>query len=1253
MNTNSLNSNSLNALAPLLYTPVTSNFTGQCSVSGYKWLTSTLFDTQQRFTVRPYVQCGIIDETNLFNSQITNNGQQMGLATWAGDACIAPDGSILAIGKNTNGDLAFAVITDGTQLSQWNNVIDTGGTIIAANGDWMDHNPNFASTEFHTNASIAVSDWINGTYVIDVFFWVQTGGYFQISGKRSTDGGSTWNTFVGTIFSPSIPDNTRLPFCLAAGKPVYIPSTGDVSSTMFYSNEISPPSPTSFSPSLIFMAYSALGTYTDVVRQQITEQYADSEDWVIHSLDVEYINGTYYIVFSGYHLNLEATNWQLFSGYTASTTQNTFFGNFGLYLMTVQQPTEVNASVAPNAIWSEPREILAFNSSFNTNLNQVLYPSLSYDGTYLWVVFRGDFTQSVSETLAVTTLTNYYLSKSKDFINFDYPTQITDSSGNTIPSPGILSPTNGLCKYVFVGNQNGYYYVWGDGALWQYVQNNVIADVSNDVISFQIQDQTGGASSVNLTIANSNGKWAGPSPTGTNYQAIWKNGKANKNSKVYLRLGYYTPNGGETVPRNVFYIDDITQNFSATQNDLVITGRDFNKLLATTQTRFSYSFQGPDMYYDGFNNMTIANWNTIKGTWAQVPDSVGSINFNSFAPFTTYVVDNLTPSSSNYALSGPTLAILSGFSINKPVVTIAVDVYLPASTAAGDPTVNIYPFYISSNNYTQVEIKATGSVTTLSVFQINPYQLNRVPVGTPISGAISAGYYTIYMTMYNYAECLDILVGQTQNNIVSFIYPLSGLTKSFIMAQPPYQFSNGQLGSVAIGTDGDWGVPSSSSTPLTKFANFRFIQYSGSQTIEELTKRLAIKAHIFDYVPENDFVQDLYDATQWGTISGSFSLLNREINLSAQSGILQNNLQYTDGQIEFDAKVSPGSGTSYGFDFVLRSVVDSDLTNCYKVRIMKSVINSIDVVKVSLVESTTSPITYVDYPLFSSIMPDDIFLDSYAGTNNLNVDLTQWNHFQIGFNKGWIYVFINKNMVFAWYDNNYTKNFTSGYWGFSTINNGSSYDNAFSNDEVVYVKNIYFPTFWQQTETFALNPGDDLISAITSNLQDVFGWMFSDLGGRFKMVILKSSDVVSYYYGNGAINYLLYSTSNDNSDKEYYNEVLVVGDGVSYLATSGSNIGLNNIVRSEVIVDYKIITLAAAQQRAQQELSNISKYGVQPAPTTNINVGSEAFDVVNIVDTGAANATNLNGNYRVYTQNLQGDEKSNYSVQLGTGQLSQ
>lgn len=1241
---------------------VTTLFPSQIGVSGYKHETSTLYNAQNQFTVRPSLICQIVDDTFLVNDQLYNNNSST--SGFSADTTLAPDGTILAIGSDNSGNLVFTQVSDGTQLSEWNKILNGTGTVLVVSNSWSYYNPNITSTDFHLNPSIEVSDWINGGYIADVYYWWYDAGTFDIYHLRGTYSNGSWSWASSDITGSIGVQNNAGFISLTAGKPIYDSITGNTSACVFCVDG----SDGTANPSIVYVNYIANGVFNaqSWYSWGNIPNYANSSEWYIHSLDSQYINGTYYVVFSGYHTTLESTNSfnQVQPSLSSSTiTQSDFFGNFGIYIMEVQQITNFGSTNSTGVIFTEPREVLSFNSSSNTNLNQALYPGLFYDGEYLWLTFRADVVQTVSSDLTATTTTNYYICKSKDFWNFDYPTIINDTAGNSIVSPGTTS-TNGVCRYSLVGSQNGFYYLWGDGALWQFIQNNVIADVSNDILSIQIQDQSGGASSINLTINNANGKWGGTSPSGNNYSAIWKNGIPNVNSKIYLRIGYYTTAGSETIPKSIYYITDITQKVGANANDLVIVGQDFNHLLSITKTAFSYTFTGPDLYYDGFNNNTLANWNSQSGLWQQVSNlTFGSYSYNAYAPYTTY---KTTAGSELYELNGNTFTILNGYAVTKTKATLSVIAYLPASSVSG-AKVSIYPWYVDSNNYIEILLEAASSITTLYINQAINGSVTTINQSSLTSFTISsADWYPIYITLYDFAAYIDVMIGQNGgvgNEVGNFTFS-EAYYSGTLQQVNPYSSINGKYPTIALGTSGDIGSVSSKPSPgLVAFANFKFVQYDYSQTIEQLTKKLATKAHIFDYVSENDYVQDLYDITQW-TSSGAFSLLNRQINLGGQAFALQNTTQYGNGRMEFDAKLDTTATDDFGFDIILRSTSSSDLSNCFKLRIMNAKDNNGNVfIKASLLESVVTSMSYTDQVLFSSVIPDILNPSSsnttpYTGNNNLYIDLSNWNHFSVDFNKGWYVLYVNEVMVFAWYDNNNTltqlgdTQFISGYFGFSTVNAGAETDPAFTDNETLYVKNIYFPTFWHQNPAFTLNPGDDITSAIQQNLQTQFGWFFSDLGGNFKIINLKSTDPVTYNYGDSATNYLLYGTSIDSSNKEYYNQVLVVGDGVSAIATDNTSVGSNGILREEVIVDYTITTETAAQSRANQELTNIKKYGAQPAPTLQINPGSEIFDVVNVIDKSTTNTTALDGNYRNYTQSFNIDNQSHYSITLGLGDVS-
>jgi hypothetical protein len=1260
-----------------------SDLPGIIGVSAYKWTTNTLYTAQNQFTVRPALSCQIIDQTFLVNQQMINQTTPPSTPTSiipgaCSDSCVAPDGSLWVVVEDVIGNLRVGQITNGNTLSQWQNIINgTSGTIIANVSTWLPSIVGFTSNEnsYQLNASIACSEWIQGYYTLDVYYF-KNNTYYEIHHSRSTNSGSTWTADSNAI-TTSIIVSSFLGFIqLAAGTPVFTPTgsnTGNISCTVFFLQGLGN------ATSNITYSYGTTGSIGTSFTSGAnwTSQYANSGDWNLHSFDVEYVNGTYYLVFSGYHTDLLSTNNSNAVSLTTSSAQSNFIGNFGIYVIQLTQWSEAGGVNGANPIWSEPGSILTFNSNSSTNYNQCLYPAISYDGTYFWLSFRGDFTTSISETQNVTTSLNYYYCRSLDLRNFDYPTQVIDQNGNA-----ITGYANGICRYVLIGNQNGYYYFLGSDALWQFIQNYISADVSNDIISIQIQDQTGGASSLNLTINNASGKWAGPNPTGTNYSAIWKNGSVNKNSLVYLYLGYYTTTGGpEYVPRNIYYIQDITQNTSSTQNDLVIVGQDFNKLLTVTQTAWTYNYQGPDFYFDPFTSTSIANWGASMGSWYQSPIQTAStptnLSYFGYAPYTQYqpYISSAGSGGSSvdgsFSLNGQTLTVLSGFQITKPSVTLATSFWIPAAGGSGIQTgaeYDFYPLYINSNNYIQVQVIYSGSST--GYFQITTVSNGQSVIQGPGSGSTfsltPSTWYPIYINCYNYGTVVDVNIGgavgsgaDPANDKASFGTTNTNQNYTVFPTFNVYQFSNGVNPSIAIGTNNNFGNGTTTSSTQANpffalFANLKFSQYTYSQTLDELTKKLGTLAHVFNYKPEQDLIPNLFQSSQWNS-SGTFSLTNRRINLGGNSFALNNANPYSNGQIEFDTKVVTGVTKNFGFDLVLMSQNSGNLTQCYKLRFINSENGPTgannNIVKCSLLLSSTG---YIDSQLFSSIIPDQLSLQTYNNNGNgLNIDLTLWHHYQVMFNKGWFSVWVDHNMVLAWYDNNYTATYSSGYWGFSTV--GSTEGNIsyqFTSSETLYVQNITFPTFWQQINSFSVNPGDDLGNDIMTNLQTAFGWFFSDLGGRMKLVVLKNSDPTSYYYGDGASSYLLYNTSIDSSDKEYFNQVLVVGDGVSYLATDATAVGSNGILREQVIVNYQITTLQAAMTQANQQLANMQKYGAQPAPEQQINVGSEVFDVVSIVDMSTSNTTGLNGLYRLFTQSFQIDNQSNYSLTLGTGAIT-
>jgi hydrogenase maturation factor len=88
------------------------------------------------------------------------------------------------------------------------------------------------------------------------------------------------------------------------------------------------------------------------------------------------------------------------------------------------------------------------------------------------------------------------------------------------------------------------------------------------------------------------------------------------------------------------------------------------------------------------------------------------------------------------------------------------------------------------------------------------------------------------------------------------------------------------------------------------------------------------------------------------------------------------------------------------------------------------------------------------------------------------------------------------------------------------------------------------------------------------------------------------------------------------------------------------------------ITDYTITTYQDALVRAENELISNNSVAAQNNPNNPMNVGSEMFDVITLINTGN-NSTSVNGNYRVFNQTFTLDgSKGQYSIQIETGDLS-
>ena len=65
------------------------------ATSGYKWLTQTLFNTQQGQTVRPYFTVKVVDDTIQPKSALFS-GYGVAIPKGNGSMAVAPDGTVFA-----------------------------------------------------------------------------------------------------------------------------------------------------------------------------------------------------------------------------------------------------------------------------------------------------------------------------------------------------------------------------------------------------------------------------------------------------------------------------------------------------------------------------------------------------------------------------------------------------------------------------------------------------------------------------------------------------------------------------------------------------------------------------------------------------------------------------------------------------------------------------------------------------------------------------------------------------------------------------------------------------------------------------------------------------------------------------------------------------------------------------------------------------------------------------------------------------
>jgi hypothetical protein len=457
------------------------------------------------------------------------------------------------------------------------------------------------------------------------------------------------------------------------------------------------------------------------------------------------------------------------------------------------------------------------------------------------------------------------------------------------------------------------------------------------------------------------------------------------------------------------------------------------------------------------------------------------------------------------------------------------------------------------------------------------------------------------------------------------------------------------------------------------FRRIEYSQYAASLDIEELATSIATKASIFDYKFDRLVEEKFYDSSLWTTISfPNIIMSQRRLILTntnyhtlprdkdrIEVSSFYNPIQITDGDLEFEAKVirldNVDTTKSYGLDILFRVSglsgtspgygIPPPNSLSYAARIQNRQSNTGSRVitaqlrrRLGWQQERLLLSTSHEYWGISPFDSGAVTIDPYNAPSatifsNLNIDITQYHKYRISMVGYWLSFFIDGQLVNAFYD--YTGAYANGYIGFRALENS-----------ICTIRNFKSRLLYPQVSTFGLNPGDDMDSSL-GHIQDIQrSWFCSDLFGRFHGTIFESTDPSTYTYENQ-----LYSQKTDFSDKEYVNQITVIGTNVSAIAKDSSSIGKNALIRDMVIVDYTITTLGDAQNRAQNELNDANKFNLQADPAQILNVGSETMDAVTVINTGP-NSSAFDNKVRIYNQTIDLDgQSSKYELQIGTGNI--
>jgi hypothetical protein len=1149
-----------------------------CSVrnSDYKWLSDTLKTAQLGPGYRPYFTCKIVNDTITPNAILTQPNIPIN-----GKSVQAPDGNILSVGADASNNLAF-----------WNtpNMATGLGTKTILTSTYRND----------LNASVSVSDWINGYYVIDVYAFFNNSGNLNVIHYRSVNSGASFSSSISPtdiVISNATTNNVYV----AAGTPLLNIDGSTIGGSFFYIKAVS----TGFSPPFIstfyqinYQTYSGTGSsFSSPITWNLD---VDPEDWIMQSLDVIYYNGYHYIVFAGYHQYLETVP----------------DANFGIYIMR----TNAAALVSPllsQYFWSIPTTIIESTANTTFNGNIFTYPRISAVNGSFTLLFKGDVIVGLktgTQSNPLTTQHNYYMSTSVDLNFFSYPTPVYFTDGTIFfPGPNGTTYTKG---YDFV-QQGSYCYIVSAGLLWQYIVNNIVADITNSIINYDVDDTAGQASQITITLANANNQWYGPSPTRTGAAAI------AQNMKIYLEQGYYNASGvGEVVPKSIFFISNITQNVTSNSNDVQIIGLDLNKKLTVLSTEFSFTSDGPGVYVDLFDGSTTNNWTVQAGSWSQQNN--------------TYTITS--PG------GGDDIITLNNFINNTESSIISCVMNVPTPTTNLEPPARytaIYLYYIDPTNFIRIKFEYktnghggwTGTSGFYAFYEINLSGSLTSSNPALLSSQSTYGTFPFLIRKYNYVN-FDLIIGNPSgpngaysvgcfdptaysgtfaNYPVVISYPNNLLT-----GLSPYAFLNGVIGLGA-------------SNFTTSFSNFQFMRFNNSQSINDGVRRLAALAGVTKFNTINIFNDQIFLPSNY---SGTpFSYYKGMMKIGPSSEVINTSYQISNGDLVFKAFAQPTNpAVNYGFEIFFQGN-SSTPTKSYAMNIqyIASSGNSLISLGAILTDQTPNANTFTQTSLLG-----------YSGgsaTNSTPFDISRLNTYKIVSNKNTIMVFVNDRCMLMWNDSNSSEQAyltSNGYWGFLTDANSTAYVSQISSELV-----------WNQIAQFALNAGDDTTSTAQNVILTINGWYYADLMGRLNTIVINANDPSTYTYQN-----TLVGQNQNASDTGYVNQVTVQGSGVMAVVQNTQSIATTGYVRDLNVVDYTILTYADALVRANAELTLAQRFNVQNTPANPNNVGSEMFDVITIVNTGN-NSTNVNGTSRVYNQTIKNDgSKGQYSINIETGNPS-